>query len=85
MRSGLGGASFSRSLPLCRKPSHFLCLGGGGVGVGGVGAPAQNPRGQMSEVRQLILLSLTAWPGLQGQQTGCWLPGQARHRQEPPA
>lgn len=40
MRSGLGGASFSRSPPPCRKPSHFLCLGGGAVGVGDGGAPS---------------------------------------------
>lgn len=55
--AGLGGSSFSRSLPLSRPPSHFLCLGKRGAGrhiperVGGGGAPAQDPGGwgQMSE------------------------------------
>lgn len=62
-RSGLGGASFSRSLLPCRKPSHFLCLGGGDVGVGDGGAHDRDPRGPDVRRGQLILRGPAAWPG----------------------
>lgn len=90
MRLGLGGASFSRSLPLSRPPSHFLCLRGGGLGVTTQkGWEAKEPLPRIPGGR---CQKATAGPPhpcglarLEGQQAGSWLPSQAEDRQEPPA